>query len=44
MDDSFLRDKCLGDGHVAHLYAWPMKHDGPVPKLVLPRVAPRLEV
>jgi hypothetical protein len=45
-DRSLLRDERLGDGHVAHLHARPMlEHDdGPVRELVLPRVAPRLEV
>ena len=41
----FLRDKCLGNGHVAHLHAWPVReHNRPVRKLVLPRVAARLKV
>ena len=41
----FLRDERLGDGHVAHLHARPVReHDGPVRKLVLPRVAARLKV
>ena len=43
---SLLRNEGLGDGHVAHLHARPvLEHDdGPVRELVLPRVAPRLEV
>jgi len=44
-DDCFLGDGRLGDGHVAHLHARPVReHDGPVRELVLPRVPPSLEM
>ena len=44
-DRSLLRDERLGDGHVAHLHARPVReHDRPIRELVLPRMPTSLEM
>ena len=45
LDDGFRGHKRLGDGHVAHLHARPVReHDRPVRELVLPRMPTSLEM